>query len=378
MSATHSSNRPGSVFDALFAPLDEDTRRRFRIGAEARAEEADVKRLADEARQAMLRADEARRRAENPLPAQQTCNAPKSPWQFRIRDWWSVAKSTLSETSEDRVTSVAGGVVFFGLLALFPALTALVSLYGAIADRAMILEHLAMLQGLLPEGAYQILEDQIRQITSTPQGALSVAGLFALLVALYSATGGTKAMMDALNIAFFTVESRGFLKKNLVAIGFTLGGIALIILMLGVMAVIPALLATLPEAGASELAVAWLRWPLMFGVLVLTLAALYRWGPNRPVHENRWRWVIPGALFAAVGLLVASMLFSWYVSNFANYNKTYGSLGAAVGLMMWLWIAAIVVMVGGELNSEIEQRLRKLNGLPDLRPNSAREASAKP
>ncbi|MCQ0971682.1 YihY/virulence factor BrkB family protein [Paracoccus sp. TK19116] len=360
------ANRSTGLYEALFAPLDEDTRRAWRIGPDARAENEDIARLKQAADEAARRAAEAEQRAVLPKSDLVRNDAPTSPWVMTKDDWLSVGKSTLAETSEDRVTSVAGGVVFFSLLALFPALTALVSIYGLVADRGMILEHLSMMQAFLPSGAYGIIEGQIQSITSAPSSALSAAGLIAIAIALYSATGGTRAMIDALNIAFFTVETRSFIKKNLIAIGFTLGGIILLITMLGVIAVIPAVLRMLPLTSATEWMVAILRWPIMFAVVVVTLAALYRWGPAREPGKGVWRGVLPGALFAAAGLVVASMLFSWYAANFANYNETYGSLGAAVGLMMWLWIASIVVMVGAELNSEIERHLRKRHGLPDL------------
>ena len=171
-----------------------------------------------------------------------------------------------------------------------------------------------------------------------------------------------KALLSALNVAFYQKETRGFLQLNLVAMGFTLCGLLLLALMLGVVAVIPLLLQWIPLPGDSAMTISLLRWPALFMVLVLALAAIYRWGPAAP--DARWRWISPGAVFASVALVGASMLFSWYAANFANYNETYGSLGAAIGLMMWLWLSATIVLVGAEINSEVQRRMRQIAGEP--------------
>ena len=343
------AGRGAGLFDALFAPLDAEVRQEFGIGREARA------------------AAEAPEEG-TPLHAVPTVvqparpNAPQTPWQFTRDDWLAVAKRTVSQISEDRVSSVAGGVTFFGLLAMFPALTAIVSLYGVFAEPGTIAGHLDMLERFLPASALDIIRSQVVAITSAPGTALSIAGVFALLMAFYSATGGMKAMIEALNIAFFKTETRGFIKLNLLAMGLTIGGMILVIAMIGVIAVIPIVLEWLPLPGGTEWAVTILRWPLMFAVLMLALAAVYRFGPNKP--DSRWEWISPGATLATLGLVIASMLFSWYAANLTDFNETYGSLGAVIGLMMWLWIASMVVLVGAELNSEVERHLKLVNGVP--------------
>ncbi|MDO5620187.1 MAG: YihY/virulence factor BrkB family protein [Paracoccus sp. (in: a-proteobacteria)] len=327
---------PRSISDAIFGPLDDDTRRRFGL-------------LHDPAPD--LRTQE---------QAQiESAGGPQSGWQLDRTDWLAVGKRSLAAISKDRVTSVAGGVTFFGLLSLFPAITALVSIYAVLADPMTIDSHLQGLSHLLPEGAMQIISGQVNSIAAAPKNALSAAGAVAILLALYSAMGGIKALLEALNIAWFQPETRGFFQLNLVAFLFTIGAIGLIIALIGLVAVLPLMLSYLPLGGGT---VTGLRWPLMFGALILALAVLYRWGPSR--HDATWQWITPGALIASVGLIAASLLFSWYAANFANYNQTYGSLGAAIGLMMWLWIAAIVVMVGAEVNSEIERQVRIRAGLP--------------
>ncbi|WP_072296978.1 YihY/virulence factor BrkB family protein [Paracoccus sp. SM22M-07] len=331
-------DRPG-VLSAIFDPLDDQTRSRFGL-AESKADK----------------------------PALQPDSLPKGrPPRLRdlgFRDIVALCKSIFTQIGEDRVTSVAGGVTFFGLLSLFPAITAFVSLYGLLADPATIQSHLEMLQSFLPSSSLDIIREQVSSITSASSGALSLAGIVALLVAFWSANGGMKALLSALNVAFFQHETRSFLRLNIVAMAFTIGGLLLIALMLVVIAVVPIVLGYLPLGLGSETFVALIRWPIMFSVLVLALAAIYRWGPALP--DARWRWISPGALFAAVALVVTSMLFSWYAANFADYNETYGSLGAVVALMTWLWLNATIVLVGAEINSELDRHLRKMAGLKPL------------
>ncbi|WP_295043899.1 YihY/virulence factor BrkB family protein [uncultured Paracoccus sp.] len=331
---------PG-VVDALFGELDDGTRQRFGLKTQGRQSADQGPQLSSSARPDVGLGD------------------------LGKADVWAIAQGTLTQIGNNRVTAVAGGITFFGLLSLFPALTAFVSIYGLVADPATIAGHLDMMQSFLPQGALGIIRDQVQAITASPGTALSLAGIGGLLIAFYSANGGMKALLSALNVAFFQSETRGIIKLNLVSMAFTLGGLMMIIMMLGVIAIVPILLQMLPLAGSTSTWVGLIRWPIMFGVLILALAALYRWGPDAPA--SRWRWISPGAVIAGVGLVLTSILFSWYAANFANYNETYGSLGAVIALMMWLWFASTVVLVGAEVNSEIETHLKKLAGVPDNR-----------
>lgn len=275
--------------------------------------------------------------------------------------WIAIAKRVAQQFSEDRVTSVSAGVTFFGLLALFPAITALVSIYGLFADRATIVQNMDTLDRFLPKGASDLIGGQINAIVSAPSGALGLATIIGLLTALWTANGGMKALLEALNIAWFENEKRGFIKLNLISLGFTMGGIVLICALIAAIAILPNIIRFLPVGDFAGTAVTLIRWPLMFAVLMLSLAALYRWGPDK--RDARWQWISPGAVFATLGLIVASMLFSYYAANFTDYNKTYGSLGAVVALMMWLWIASMVIMLGAEINSEVEREIRKESGV---------------
>ncbi|MDO5632936.1 MAG: YihY/virulence factor BrkB family protein [Paracoccus sp. (in: a-proteobacteria)] len=343
------------VTAALFGDLDDATRHRFGIG---KGQQARAETKARTAEERATRSDKLPREVVAPPRP----DAPQTPWQLTRGDWWQVAKRSFAQISEDRVMSVAGGVTFFGLLALFPAITALVSLFGLFADPVKIEQNLDYLSDFLPEEAVEIISGQVQTIVNAPAVSLSIASLLALGMAFYSANGGMKALIEALNVAFFKVETRNFLILNLTAMAFTLGGMFMIIMMIGVIAVIPAVLAWVPMSGAVEWLLWVVRWPVMLALLMLALSALYRWGPNKA--DSRWQWISPGAIFAALGLMTASMLFSWYATNFADYNETYGSLGAVILLMMWLWIASMVVMMGAEINSEVERQLRILNGKP--------------
>lgn len=332
------SSQPG-VLDALFGDLDDRTRHRFGMKTEGSVDEV--------------------------RPARRAAGPDIGLRDLTKDDWITVGKSVYEQIGVDRVTSVAGGITFFGLLSLFPAITALVSIYGLVADPATISQHLDLLQSFLPDGALDIIRGQVESITSSPGTALSLAGIAGLLIAFYSANGGMKALLSALNVAFFQSETRGFIRLNLVSAVFTLAGLVMIVLMLGIIAVIPILLQMLPLEGSTSTWVSLIRWPIMFGMLILALAALYRWGPAAP--DSRWRWVSPGAVVAAIGLVITSILFSWYAANFADYNETYGSLGAVIALMTWLWFASTVVLVGAEINSELERHMKKLAGVPDTR-----------
>ncbi|MFB2532955.1 YihY/virulence factor BrkB family protein [Paracoccus sp. p4-l81] len=295
-----------------------------------------------------------------------------SPTEIPARGWFDVLKRTAREIGKDRVITFAGGITFFALLALFPAITALVSIYGLFADQATIAGHVDALSAFVPEGGLEIITGQIERISSADGTALGIASLVSLAVALWSANGGMKAMIEGLNVAYGEHEQRGFFKLNATAFGFTLGAMALIIGMIGVIAVIPALLAWLPFSPSAEALMTWGRWPLVFVLMMIVLAALYRFGPSR--QDARFAWTAPGTIVAAIGLMGFSMLFSWYAANFANYNQTYGSLGAAIGFMTWMWLSATIILAGAELNHETErQTARDTTTGPD-KPLGARGA----
>jgi membrane protein len=254
--------------------------------------------------------------------------------------------------NENRLLAVAAGVVFYGLLAVFPAVTAFVSLYGLMADPSTIHERLALATGVFPEGALNILNEQLTRLTSHRTSALSAGFIGGLLVALWSANAGAKAVMDALNVAYDETEKRGFVLLNLVALAFTLGSIFAVMLALGAVVITPLVLSQLGLSGAAETLIDLARWPILLGLVVLGLTMLYRYGPS--LSHSQWTWLFPGNVLAAVSWLIVSAMFSWYIGHFGNYDATYGSLGAAIGMMTWMWISMIVILLGAELNAEIQ------------------------
>jgi membrane protein len=277
-----------------------------------------------------------------------------TPSEIPPAGWWDIVKRVFNEISADHILTFSAGIAFYCLLAIFPAIAALVSLYGLVADPATIRDHLATLSFVLPSGAFQIVEDQITRIVSQGNSELGIKFAASLIISLWGANAGTKAIIEGLNVAYEEDEKRSFLRLNLISLTLTLCSFASLLGLLAVLSVGPAVLAALHLPPVASTAVAILRWPLMFVLLMVGLAVIYRFGPSR--DEPQWRWVSWGAALAAFLFVAASLLFSWYLTNFADYNATYGSLGAVIGLMTWMWLAAISVLSGAELNAEMEHQ----------------------
>jgi len=295
-----------------------------------------------------------------------------APWQIPWRGWKDILWRTYQQISEDRLLAVAAGVVFYGLLALFPALTAFVSLYGLFAKAATINDHLSAAAGFLPTGAIDIIREQVTRLAAKGDAKLGFGFILGLGIALWSANAGMKAVIDALNVVYEEKEKRGFIKLNLVSLAFTLAGIASLMLALGAVVVVPLLLARLGFTSVTAYLVQFGRWPALLLLVIVGLAVIYRFGPSR--REPRWQWLSVGSLVAAVAWLGSSALLSWYLASFANYDATYGSLGAAIGMMMWMWISMIVILFGAQLNSEIEHQTARDSTVAPDKPLGARGA----
>jgi membrane protein len=267
---------------------------------------------------------------------------------------------------------IAAGVTYYGLLALFPAIAALVSLFGLFADPETIKQQLSNLQGVLPEGAIQIIGDQISRIQAQGGRTLGVYFFTGLAISLWSANAGIKSIFDALNAVYREPERRSFLQYNLQALMFTLGGILFVILSVASIVVLPAVFAFVGLESITGWVVSLSRWPLLLLVTLVALALLYRYGPSR--ERAAWQWVTWGSGIAAVVWLAVSMLYSWYVANFGTFNQTYGSLGAAIGFMIWMWLSTIVVLLGAEINGQLEHQTRKDTTAGEPRPLGQRGA----
>ena len=240
------------------------------------------------------------------------------------------------------------------MLAIFPAIAAFVSLYGLIADASTIDSHLSFAAGVLPAGAVDILHEQITRLTAKGDAKLGLGFITGLAVALWSANAGMKAIIDALNVVYDEKEKRSFVKLNLLSLLFTLIAILSLMIALAAVVVAPMVFSAVGFSSLPSRVIEVARWPLLLVLVTVALAAIYRYGPSRT--EPRWQWLSVGSAAAAIGWLITSVLFSWYIAHFGAYNATYGSLGAAVGMMMWMWISAIVILLGGELNAEIEHQ----------------------
>ncbi|MEA1831300.1 YihY/virulence factor BrkB family protein [Methylobacterium durans] len=294
-----------------------------------------------------------------------------TPSEIPASGWKDIAFRVFHDVSENRLVSVAAGVTFYVLLAIFPAVAALVSCYGLVADVSTINQHLASLQGVMPQGAIDIIGEQVKRIAEKGDTTLGLTFFTGLLLSIWSANGGMKAVFDALNIVYEERETRSFLWLNLRSLTFTAGALLFIVLALVGIVVLPVVFNTI-GLSADAWYIALLRWPVLLVAVLLGLALLYRYGPSR--DAPRWRWVTWGSAVAAVLWLAASLGFSWYVSNFGKYNETYGSLGAAIGFMTWIWISTIIVLVGAEINAEMEHQTAKDTTVGQPQPLGTRRA----
>jgi len=296
----------------------------------------------------------------------------ESPSEIPASGWWNVLKRAFAGFSSDRVMANAAAVTFYTLLALFPAIAALISLYGMFADPSHLSEQVQGLAGIIPGGGIDILKAEVASLTASGRGALSSGVIIGLLASLWSANAGVKAFFDALNVVYHEDEKRSFVRLTLTAFCFTLGLILFAILALLAIVGVPVVLNFIGLKSVTDLIIRIARWPVMLVIVSVLLAALYRYGPSR--NKARWRWVSWGGAFAAVLWIAASLGFSFYVTNFGSYNKTYGSLGAVVGFMTWIWISSIIVLMGGEINAELEQQTQRDSTVGPEKPRGTRGA----
>lgn len=295
-----------------------------------------------------------------------------APGQIPPRGWWDILNRVYAQSMEDRLLSVAGGVAFYCLLALFPALSALVSLYGLVADSSTIADNLGTLSFLLPAGAFDIVAAQIRLAQTSATGSLSLQLVVSFGVSLWSANAGIKAIFDGLNVVYEERERRSFLILNLQSLLFTIlavlaGGMAV-----GGVIVAPILLRYLYLGSAAQWIITYGKWPVLAVFILLALAVLYRFGPSR--SRPKWRWVTVGSLVAMLLWIAMSLAFSWYVSGFGSYQRNYGAMGAVIAFMTWIWLSVTVILLGGELNAEMEHQTAKDTTTGAPRPMGTRGA----
>ena len=276
------------------------------------------------------------------------------PMHFSRRDWLQILVRTGRELSSDNVSVVAAGVAFFSLLAVFPFITACLSIYGYFADPAHVQNMLLSVSGLMPGDAWVLLNDQITGVIEQPDTTLGLGIVLGLLVALYSAGSGIRAIMRAMNIAYGEIESRGFAKFYTLAASMTLSTMVFLGGALTVIICVPLLLNFLNLDGLTKFVTRALPWIVLVGLFALASGVLYCFGPSR--RPAKKRWVFPGVIFATASWLLMSAAFSFFVANFGQYNATYGSLSAVIVLLLWFWLTAFVIIVGAIINAEMERQ----------------------
>lgn len=301
----------------------------------------------------------------------------ETPSDIPARGWKDILLRVWDEQGKDNVSMLSAGVAYYALLAIFPAVAALVSIYGLVADPAMIETQLSQMRGLLPPEALSIVSDQARKVATAPSQGLGFGLIFGLLLTLWSASRGTNSLVSALNIAYGETERRGFLKLAALSMGLTVAGLLFVLVAMVMIVAVPAAIAIV---GLKDTPIGWaaslIRWPILALAIVLALAVLYRYAPDR--REPQWRWVSWGSATATTVWLLGSLGFSVYVSNFGSYNETYGSVGAVVVLLLWFNLTSYVVLLGAELNAEIEHQTtrdttKRRDGQPG-RPMGRRDA----
>jgi len=277
-----------------------------------------------------------------------------APSEIPARGWKDILLRVYRNISDHRVFALAAGMTFYSLLAIFPALAALVAIYGLFSDPAAITGHLDQVSGFMPSGAIDVARDQLTRVASKGNQTLGFTFAIGLGVSLWSANAAMKSLFDTLNIVYAEQEKRGFIKLNAVSLTFTAAAVAFALVAIAAVVVLPVALKYLGLSDFTDKLLRIVRWPALFVALTIALALIYRFGPSRAAPK--WRWITWGSALAAALWLAASALFSFYAANFGNFNETYGSLGAVIGFMTWLWISAIVVLLGAELDAEMEHQ----------------------
>ena len=290
-----------------------------------------------------------------------------------LRDWKDVLVRTWKESGDDDVGLLAAGVAFYGFLAFVPLLASAVLTYGLVADPQTVAEHIQTLARTLPREAAAIIADQLKAITGSKSGAHGFGLLIAIAIALYGASKGSASVVTALNIAYEVKESRGFVRRTALALLMTAGLVVVVLFGASAISALAFIEHLLPfSSPLVHTALQVLLWALAASVVALGLALVYRYAPNRP--DAPWAWITPGSAAATLLWLLASFGFGLYVSNFGNYNATYGSLGGVVVFLTWLYLSAYIVLMGGEMNSELERQQAKAAGL-EAKPAAAAAAA---
>ncbi|QFU10200.1 hypothetical protein PARPLA_00235 [Rhodobacteraceae bacterium THAF1] len=302
-------------------------------------------------------------------PAKSTLRRSGVTW----RTWWQAGKAVFLDLNDSNIGLISAGIAFYGMLAIFPTLAAIIAIWGFFADPAAVYEQLNTIRSLVPADAYVILDQQLTSLVTANSSTVGWTTLISLSFALWSSRAGVAALIRGLN-AIYREKNRVGVRQLAAAFGvtFLLIGVALVALLSVV--ILPIVLAVLPLGPITTLMIASVRWVVALGVLIIGIGVLYRYGPNR--RKARVAWLTPGALVAVVIWGAISYGFSYYLTNFGNYNEVYGALGAVIALLMWFYLSSFSILLGASLNAELERRVRVDTTVGDERPMGQRRASA--
>jgi membrane protein len=290
------------------------------------------------------------RSSKLPGAAPASAKAPSHPNPAAL---WQIGKNVAARVSKDNLTLVAAGVAFYAMTAIFPALAAFVSIYGLFADPNAVQQQIAGFSGLLPPNSLKLLTDALQSFASKSTSSLNVALFFSVALAMWSAKAGVTALISGLNIANQTDEKRGFIAQQLIALALTVGALLFAMVAFAAVALLPIVIDVLPLSDAAKTTLGLGRWPLLAVMVSFGLAVVYRFGPYR--EQAKWRWITWGAAIATVLWIIGSVAFSFYASRFGSYDVTYGTLAAPVILLLWFWVSALTVLMGAEIDAELEQ-----------------------
>jgi membrane protein len=289
---------------------------------------------------------------------------PGSSVALRWSDWKIILKKVKNEVENDRVGLIAAAVAYYALFSIFPLLIATVSIYGIFADPIDVAKQIQIMAQFVPRDALQVIDRELMSIVQNSSGKLGFGAAVSILITLWTASKGTKVLMEAMNIAYGEKEKRGFFRFNSTALILTLGAVVTTVLAVGSIAVLPPIMDLIGFGGFANTLIRVLRWPVLLVLFMSGLAILYRYGPSR--HQLRWRWMTIGGAVTTFMILLASVGFAFYVEKYGAYNKTYGSLAGVVVLLLWFYLVSYAVLLGVEFNAEIEQALsRDRSAAPD-------------
>ena len=294
------------------------------------------------------------------------------PTEIPWRGWKQILKRAWAENKADNMPIIAGGVAFFGFLSIFPALIALISLYGLVASPETVARQVEDLSAQLPDSAADLIGEQLEAIVNNSGSALSISLVVSILAALWSASGGVGNVVTAVNLAYDEVEARNFVRLKLLSLGLTFAAILFVLVTFGLVAVVPQVIEALPLGVVGTILAQVARWVLLLAVFSGALAVLYRVAPDR--DSPRFTWVSLGAVIVTVIWAAVSVGFAVYVDNFGSYDKTYGAIAGVIVLMLWLYLTCYLVLLGAEINSEAEHQTAHDTTTGEPQPMGARDA----